>query len=108
MLVHLAQYRRPDTTETVRSDGDVDPERSTEEYFGKDELASAEWERVTRDGETLLRRTRSVDGVTAVSVPREGTEGDAGLPGRTIQLRVGGDSEYVEQAELVEIVDQEP
>ena len=108
MLVHLAQYRRPDTTEAVRSDGDVDPETSPEEYFDKDELASEEWERVTRDGETLLRRTRSGDDVTAVAVPREGPEAHAGLPGRTIQLRIGGDSEYVEQAEIVEVQDQDP
>lgn len=106
MLVHLRQYDSDDATESVRSEGDVDPDRDPEAYFGEDDLDAEEWERVTEDGRTLLRRPVSLDDVTAVSVPRESSDDD--LPGETLQIRVGGEERYVENAEIVEVQDRSP
>lgn len=106
MLVHFEQYRRDEADDAVRSEGDVDPDRDAEDYFGKDHLEAEEWERVTEGGETLLRRSVSIDEVTAVSVPRE--ESDEDLPGKPIQLRIGGEEEHFENAELVEAQDRDP
>lgn len=106
MLVHLEQYDHDDVDDAVRSEGDVDPDRDQKEYFGEDDVGPEEWERVTEGGETLLRRSISKDGVTAVSVPQE--ESDDTLPGKTIQLRIEGGETYVENAEIVEVQDSDP
>lgn len=106
MLVHFEQYQRDEADDAVRSEGDVAPDRDADDYFGKDDLDAEEWERVTEDGRTLLRRSVTVDEVTAVSVPQE--ESDDELPGKAIQLRIGGTEEYVENAEIVEVQDREP
>ncbi|WIV66532.1 hypothetical protein [Natrialbaceae archaeon AArc-T1-2] len=110
MLVHLNQYRRDDANETVRSDGDVDPDHESDEYFDTDELEADEgWERVTHRGETVLRRAMSYDDVAAVSVPQDDLEEtDDDLPGHDLQIRRGGDTEIVTQAQLVEATDQNP
>lgn len=108
MFVHLRQYRQDEAKETVRSRGDVSPDKDTDDYFGEDELDVDSWERVTRDGETLLRRAVSIDGVAAVSRPKDGTEEDEEVPGTTPQIRKDGGERYVEHAELVEAVDEDP
>lgn len=109
MLVYLNEYRHDEAGETVQ-EGEAVADTDAEEYFGKDELGPEDdWERVEHDGETILRKSSTHD-VTAVSVPEEGTEADdPELPGQTIQLREPGeDTYYVEQAEIVEAVDDDP
>lgn len=116
MLVELHQYRDDDATDSLRSEGSVEPETDAEEYMGEDELEPDEWERVERDGRTLQRRTVSFEEVSAVSLPdadesapnQPEAGSDPDLPGRTVQVRFGGGTEYVEQAELVEAVDPDP
>ena len=47
--------------------------------------------------------------MVAVSVPKEDAEDDdADLPGRTVQIRTGGGSYFVEQARIVEVRDANP
>ena len=106
MLVHLRQYDRDDATESLRSDGTVDPDRDPDDYFGEDDLEAEEWERVSEAEETLLSRSVTFDGVTAVSVPRRTDE--ESLPGRTLQLRVDGEERYLSDAEIVEVQDANP
>lgn len=108
--MHLEQYRRDDASETVRSEGEVSPEKSTEEYFGEEDLDAEEWERVEHDGESLLCRAREHSDVAAVSVPREQNEDDdPDLPGQTVQLRTGGgETYYVTQAKIIEVQDSDP
>ncbi|WP_435180129.1 hypothetical protein [Halorussus sp. AFM4] len=106
MLVNLEQYQHDDADDAVRSGGDVDPDRDADDYFGTDDLDAEEWERVTEDGETLLRRSMTLEEVTAVSVPREQTHED--LPGVTVQIRKGGEEEYVDNARIVEVQDPDP
>lgn len=106
MLVNLEQYQRDDADDEVRSEGDVSPDRDADDYFGEDDLAAEEWERVTEGDETLLRRSMTLEEVTAVSVPREQTHED--LPGKTVQIRKGGGEEYVDNAEIVEVQDPDP
>ena len=108
MLVHFEQYQHDEATDEVRSEGDVSPDRDPEEYFGTDDFDgdADEWERVTEDGETLLRRSMTMEEVTAVSVPQEETHED--LPGKTIQVRKGGSEEYIDNAEIIEVQDREP
>ena len=111
MLVHFEQYQRDEADDAVRSAGDVAPDRDADDYFGKDDLDAEEWERVTEDDETLLRRSVTIDEVTAVSVPQDEEdeeEADDDLPGETIQLRIGGTEEYVENARIVEVQDRNP
>lgn len=110
MLVHLDQYQHDDADDSVRSAGAVSPETSAEDYFGSESVEAGEWERVDLDGETVLRRSSSHDGIAAVSVPEERADGDdPDLPGRTIQLRTaGGETRYVEQAVIVEVQDADP
>jgi len=105
MLVYLHQYREADTTEAVLSGGDVDPETDKKGYFDVEDLALEEWERVERDDRVLQRRAVEYDDVAAVSAPDRG--GDD-LPGRTLQVRTGGTSEYVENAVLLEAQDSDP
>lgn len=110
MLVHLHQYREDDAKETVRSEGDVDPEMDADDYFDADELeADQGWERISRGDETLLRRMVSYEKVAAVSLPQENLEEtDDELPGDDLQLRRGGDTEYVKRAVVVEAIDEDP
>lgn len=103
MLVYLHQYREGDSG-NAREGESVD--RSTEEYFDVDGLELDEWERLEQEGQNLQRRARQFDEVTAVSVPQEETHPD--VPGMTIQLRIGGDQTYVDNAELIEIQDPNP
>ncbi|MFD1514606.1 hypothetical protein [Halomarina rubra] len=108
MLVYLHQYREDDAKETVRSDGDVDPDRDSSDYFDVDGLETDTWERVDVDGETLLRKAVSYDDVTAVSVPQDYPDED-GLPGAMVQLRTaGGETEYVDHAVVIEVQDATP
>jgi hypothetical protein len=116
MLVHLKQYKHEEvqfddnrTTGESQTEDSVDKE--PEEYFGHDldDLDAETWETVEYEGDPIQRREVSVDGVTAVSVPEEPTdEDDTDLPGRTVQLRFGGDTDYVEQAVIVEVQDENP
>jgi hypothetical protein len=113
MLVYLHQYREPDTDGNVRSGDDVGPETSSSEYFDVDDLETEEWERVEVDGRTVQRRAVDYDEVVAVSVPHDNDEDekdgdDPELPGSTLQLRMGGGTEYVENAVLVEAQDNDP
>lgn len=94
----------------MRSEGEVSPERDPADYFGTDDfeqgLDAAEWKRVTVDGEILFRRSMTIEGVTAVSVPQEETH--EYLPGKMIQVRKDGGEEYVGNAEIVETQDRNP
>jgi hypothetical protein len=105
VLVYLHQYREDDANETVRSDAEVAPEIDETEYFGVDDLTLDEWERVERDDRVLQRRTLTYEGVTAVSVPQDDS---SDLPGRTLQLRTESETEYVDDAVLVEAQDNDP
>lgn len=107
MLVHLHQYRDDDATDSVRSGGEVSPDRDDESYLGTD-APGEEWERTEYGGRTIQRRSVTRDGVTAVSLPSIDDREDSGLPGVTIQLRVDGGTEYVESAEVVEVTDADP
>lgn len=116
MLVHLRQYKHEEvqfddnrTTGESQTEDTVDKE--PEEYFGKniDEFDLETWETVEHDDDPIQRREVTVDGVTAVSVPKEPTgEDDPDLPGRTLQFRMGGGIEHVSQAEIVEVQDENP
>lgn len=115
MLVHLHQYKHEEvqfddnrTTGESQTEDTVNPE--AEDYFGKDmdELDAETWETVEHEDDPIQRRSVTIDGVTAVSVPREPTdEDDPDLPGKTIQLRMGGGIENIAQAEIVEVQDLE-
>ena len=110
MLVYLNEYRRDDASETVRK-GEAVADTDSEEYFGKEELGpDDDWERIDHKGQTVLKKASSHEGITAVSVPEKGTEDDdPDLPGRTIQLRKPGeDTYYVQQAEIIEAIDENP
>lgn len=116
MLVHLRQYRRDDAGDAVKSDGEVSPDRDPERYFGKSDVGSDEWDRVDDADGSLLVRSVTLDGVSAVSAPEEESDEDDGparddveeLPGRTLQIRHDGEEEYVAHAEIVEIQDANP
>ena len=116
MLVHLRQYDHEEvqfddnrTTGESQTEDAVDHE--SEAYFGADvEAFDVEtWETIEYEGDPIQQRTVTIDGVTAVSVPQEETEADdPDLPGRTLQVRMGGGIEYLEQAEIVEVQDHDP
>ena len=106
MLVYLHQYSEGDADETVEG-GESAVSVSPGEYFDTDELAVDEWERVDYGERTVLRKPTVYEAVTRVSVPAD-VEGQADLPGETIQLRVDGETTYVEHAEIVEITDETP
>ncbi|NUB90886.1 hypothetical protein HTZ84_13400 [Haloterrigena sp. SYSU A558-1] len=115
MLVHLRQYKHEEvqfddnrTTGESQTEDTVNPD--AEDYFGKDmdEFDVETWDTVEYEGDPIERRSVTIEGVTAVSVPQEPTdEDDPDLPGRTLQLRMGGGIEFVEQAEIVEVQDME-
>ncbi|WP_306056383.1 hypothetical protein [Natronococcus wangiae] len=116
MLVHFHQYKHEEvqfddnrTTGESQTEDSVDKE--PEEYFGEsiDDFDVATWETVEHEGDPIQRRDVTINGVTAVSVPEQPTdEDDPDLPGRTIQLRMGGGIEYFDQAAIVEVQDEEP
>ncbi|SDQ30313.1 hypothetical protein [Natronobacterium texcoconense] len=116
MLAHLRQYKHEEvqfddnrTTGESQTEDAVDKE--PEEYFGKniDEFDLETWETVEHEDDPIQRREVTLDGVTAVSVPKEPTdEDDPDLPGQTLQLRMGGGIEFLANAEIVEVQDQNP
>ncbi|MFC6903739.1 hypothetical protein [Halalkalicoccus tibetensis] len=116
MLVHLHQYKHEEVEfDDNRTAGESQTEDSvnkdSEEYFGEniEDFDADTWETVEYEGDPIQRRTITLDGVTAVSVPQQGNrEDDSDLPGRTIQLRLGGGEEFVEQAVFVEAQDNAP
>jgi hypothetical protein len=105
MLVYLHEYRTADAG-NKRTETSEALDRDTSSYFDVDHLALDEWELLERNGQDLQRRAREFDAVTAVSVPREASDDD--LPGRTIQLRHDGGTEHVDNAELIEVQDDDP
>lgn len=104
MLVYLHQYSEDEAKETVR-EGDSVADVSAGEYFDTDSLAVDEWERVDYGEQTVLRKPTAYEDVTRVSLPADVEEPSA-LPGETIQLRVDGETTYVENAEIIEITDE--
>ncbi|GAB3672454.1 hypothetical protein [Halopiger thermotolerans] len=116
MLVHLRQYKHEEvqfddnrTTGESQTEDTVDKE--PEEYFGEniDEFDLETWETVEYEDDPIQQRDVTIEGVTAVSVPKEDTdEDDPDLPGRTIQLRMGGGIDHLPQAEIVEVQDLNP
>lgn len=115
MLVQIRQYKHEEvqfddnrTTGESQTEDTVNPD--AEDYFGTDmdDLDIETWDTVEHEGDPIQRRSLTIDGVTAVSVPREPTdEDDPDLPGQTLQLRMGGGIENVAQAEIVEVQDLE-
>ncbi|ELZ14946.1 hypothetical protein C477_19427 [Haloterrigena salina JCM 13891] len=115
MLVHLRQYKHEEvqfddnrTTGESQTEDSVNPD--AEDYFGKDmdEFDIETWDTVEYEGDPIERRSVTIEGVTAVSVPQEPTdEDDPDLPGQTLQLRMGGGIEFMKQAEIVEVQDME-
>ncbi|MXV63472.1 hypothetical protein GS429_15695 [Natronorubrum sp. JWXQ-INN-674] len=111
MLVQLHQYKHEEvqfddnrTTGESQTEDSVNPD--AEDYFGKemDEFDIETWATVEYDGDPIQRRSITIDGATAVSVPRESAEeNDPDLPGETIQIRTAGGSESLEQATIVEV-----
>jgi hypothetical protein len=116
MLVHLQQYKHEevqfdDNRTTGESQTEDSVNKDSEEYFGEnvEQFDVATWETVEHEGDPIEKRDLTIDGVVAVSVPQEPTdEDDPDLPGQTIQLRMGGGIEFVEQATIVEVQDQAP
>lgn len=116
MLVHLHQYKHEevefdDNRTTGESQTEDSVNKDSEEYFGEniEKFDADTWETVEYEGDPIQRRTLTLDGVTAVSVPQDSNdEDDSDLPGRTIQLRLGGGQEFVEQSVFVEAQDNAP
>ncbi len=116
MLVHLQQYKHEevqfdDNRTTGESQTEDTLDKDSEEYFGEnvDRFDVVTWETIEHDGDPIQRRDVTIDGVTAVTVPKQPTdEDDPDLPGKTIQFRVDGGVEHLEQAEIVEVQDEEP
>ncbi len=117
MLVSMFEYRDDDATESVESQGSVEPDRSAADYFSVDDLEVDEgWERIEQGERTLLRREIDVSEVTAISVPRddEPTEPDEhdrdqnDLPGKPIMLRKEGEEYFLQNAEVIEAQDRNP
>jgi hypothetical protein len=116
MLAYLHQYQHEQVSEGNRTAGESQTEDSvdkdSEEYFGEniENFESETWETVEYEDDPIQRRSVTVSGVTAVSVPQEPSEGDdPDLPGITVQVRMaGGEEEFVEQARIIEVQDEEP
>ncbi|MDL5362483.1 hypothetical protein [Halalkalicoccus sp. NIPERK01] len=116
MLVHLHQYKHEevdfdDNRTTGESQTEDSVNKDSEEYFGENiqDFDVETWETVEYEGDPIQRRTLTIGGVAAVSVPQdENEEDDPDLPGRTIQIRTGGGQEFVEQAVFVEAQDENP
>ncbi|MDF9744784.1 hypothetical protein [Natrinema salsiterrestre] len=115
MLVQLRQYKHEEvqfddnrTTGESQTEDTVNPD--ADDYFGEEmaDLDVETWDTVEHEDDPIQRRSLTIDGVTAVSVPKEPTDADdPDLPGQTIQLRMGGGIENVAQAEIVEVQDLE-
>lgn len=116
MLVYLHQYKREEVDfDDNRTAGESQTEdavdKDSEEYFGENinDMDVETWETVEHEGHPIERRSLSIDGVTAVSVPQDSNEeDDSELPGKTIQIRTSGGQEFIEQAVFVEAQDEEP
>ena len=116
MLVHLRQYKHEEVQfDDNRTAGESQTEdavdKEPEEYFGEniDDFDLETWETTEHEDDPIQQRDVTLEGVTAVSVPKEETDGDdPDLPGKTLQLRMGGGTEYLEQAEIVEVQDLDP
>ncbi|PSQ49862.1 hypothetical protein BRD15_02760 [Halobacteriales archaeon SW_6_65_15] len=116
MFVNLKQYKHEevqfdDNRTTGESQTEDTVDKDAEEYFGEDmdEFDAETWETGEYEDDPIQQRYVTISGVTAVSVPQEPTdEDDSDLPGRTIQLRTGGGIEHLEQAEIVEVQDDNP
>lgn len=126
MLVNLYQYKHEevqfdDNRTTGESQTEDTVDKDSEEYFGEniDQFDADTWETVEHEGDPIQRRSVTLSGVTAVSVPQElnqeGTDEepnnpseDSDLPGKSIQLRLGGGLEFLDNAVFVEAQDQEP
>lgn len=116
MLVDFKQYKHEEVQfDDNRTTGESQTEDSvaedSEDYFGADvdEFDGETWETIEYEGDPIQRRHGSIEGVTAVTIPEHGSEeNDPDLPGRTIQLRMGGGIEHIHQAELVEVQDMNP
>lgn len=113
MLAYLHQYQHEQVEDTNRTAGESQTEDSvnkdSEEYFGANiESFEAEtWETVEYDGDPVQRRSVTVGDVTAVSARQESD--DPSLPGQQVQVRMaGGEEEFVEQAVIVEVQDEQP
>ena len=116
MLVHLQQYKHEevqfdDNRTTGESQTEDSVDKDSEEYFGEnvDRFDGVTWETIEHDGDPIQRRDVTIEGVTTVTVPKQPTdEDDPDLPGQTIQFHMGGGVEYIEQAEIVEVQDEDP
>ncbi|AHF98943.1 hypothetical protein HALLA_08765 [Halostagnicola larsenii XH-48] len=116
MLVHLRQYKHEevqfdDNRTTGESQTADTVDKGSEEYFGEniDDFDLETWETVEYEDDPIQKREVTIEGVTAVSVPKEDTDADdPDLPGQTLQLRMGGGIEYMAQAEIVEVQDLNP
>ncbi|WP_226004363.1 hypothetical protein [Natrinema salinisoli] len=115
MLVQLRQYKHEEvefddnrTTGESQTEDTVNPD--ADDYFGEEmeDLDVETWDTVEYEDDPIQRRSLTIDGVTAVSVPENADDGDPNLPGRTIQIRTGGGIESLEQAEIVEVQDENP
>jgi hypothetical protein len=122
MLVHLHQYKHEevqfdDNRTTGESQTEDTVDKDSEEYFGEnvEKFDADTWETVEYEDDPIQRRSVTISGVTAVSVPQdlneEGDqedESDSDLPGKSIQLRLGGGLEFLDNAVFVEAQDEEP
>lgn len=114
MLAYLHQYQHEQVQDGNRTAGESQTEDSVnkdaEEYFGESmaDFDTETWETVEHDGDPIQRRSITLE-ATAISVPQEPAEDDdPDLPGRTLQVRRGGDQTFVPQAEIVEVEDENP
>ena len=116
MLVDIKQFKHEevqfdDNRTTGESQTEDTLDKDAEEYFGKniEQFDIETWETIEYEGDPIQRRHVTIGGVTAVSVPEAQTDqDDPALPGRTVQLRMGGGIEHLEQAEIVEVQDENP
>ena len=115
MFAHLHQYQHEQVADSNRTAGESQTEDSVnkdaEEYFGKsmDEIDIETWETVEYEGDPIQRRTVSLNGIVAISVPETPVDDDdPDLPGRTIQVRAGGEETFISQAEIVDVQDSSP
>ncbi len=114
MLAYLHQYQHEqadfdDNRTTGESQTEDTVDKDSEEYFGAniESFEADTWETIEHDGDPVQRRSISIGDVTAVSARQESD--DPSLPGQQVQVRMaGGEEEFVEQAVIVEVQDEEP
>ncbi len=104
MRVYLHQYREPDT-ESGEAMGEG-TDTSSEEYFDTDDVTPDEWEHIEYGDRMLQRRAVEFHDVTELSVPRS-VEEPSDLPGADIQLVIEGGNEFVENVQVIEVMDDE-